>query len=181
MTDGALASASTYAQVRVREPIGDRTLGETPTIGGEGADIVVPGVGPGLAVQVERRKGVWIVHPVGDTRVRFDGRVLNTPRDLRRHDVLAVGDAQVVVTDVSRTLLRLDVCHLVGRGYPITLGSGDELGPVGETELPRNQVKSLALGDSVGARVSFSKKLEAAKLFCFGHIHTLKMIRPCAR
>ena len=47
MTDGALASANTYAQVRVREPIGDRTLGETPTIGGEGSDIVVPGVDPG--------------------------------------------------------------------------------------------------------------------------------------
>ena len=114
MTDGALASASTYAQVRVREPIGDRTLGETPTIGGEGADIVVPGTGPGVAIQIERRKGVWIAHPAGDARVRFDGRLLTTPRDLRRHDVLAVGDAQVVVTDVSRTLLRLDVCHLVG-------------------------------------------------------------------
>src|SRR5215468_8024371 len=112
MTDGALASANTYAQVRVREPFGDRTLGETPTIGGEGSDIVVPGVAPGIAVQIERRKGVWIFSPV--VRVRFDGRVLTAPRDLRRHDVLAIGDAQVIVTDISRTLLRLDVCHLVG-------------------------------------------------------------------
>ncbi|MBS0422315.1 MAG: PEGA domain-containing protein [Proteobacteria bacterium] len=134
MTDGALASAGTYAQVRVREPIGDRTLGETPTIGGEGADIVVPGTSPGIAIQIERRKGVWIVHPAGDTRVRFDGRLLTSPRDLRRHDVLAVGDAQVVVTDVSRTLLRLDVCHLVGNATispaaavsSIEHGDGDE-------------------------------------------------------
>jgi formylglycine-generating enzyme required for sulfatase activity len=114
MTDAALTSASTYAQVRVREPIGDRTFGETPTIGGEGADIVVPGADPGTAVQIERRKGVWVAHPVNDARVRFDGRLLAAPRDLRRHDVLAIGGAQVIVTDVSRTLLRLDVCHLVG-------------------------------------------------------------------
>lgn len=114
MTDGALASASTYAHVRVREPIGDRTLGETSTIGGEGADIVVPGTAPGVAIQIERRRGVWIAQTVDDARVRFDGRLLTTPRDLRQHDVLAIGDAQVVVTDVSRTLLRLDVCHLVG-------------------------------------------------------------------
>src|SRR5438552_11168117 len=134
MTDGALASANTYAQVRVREPIGDRTLGETPTIGGEGSDIVVPGVVPGIAVQIERRKGVWIFRPASDVRVRFDGRLLTAPRDLRRHDVLAIGDAQIIVTDISRTLLRLDVCHLVGNATVspaaavslIELGDGDE-------------------------------------------------------
>jgi formylglycine-generating enzyme required for sulfatase activity len=114
MTDAALTSASTYAQVRVREPLGDRIFGETPTIGGKGADIVVPGAVPAAAVQIGRRKGVWIASPVNDSRVRFDGHLLVTPRDLRRHDVLAIGDAQVIVTDVSRTLLRLEVCHLVG-------------------------------------------------------------------
>jgi len=115
MTDGALAGANSYAQVRVREPMGDRILGETPTIGGEGSDIVVPGVGPGEAVRIERGRGVWTVHSTGyNVRVRFDGRLITSPRDLRRHDVLTIGDAQVVVTDVSRTLLRLEVCHLVG-------------------------------------------------------------------
>src|SRR6201994_217214 len=114
MTDAAMTSASPYAQVRVREPAGDRTFGETPTIGGEGADVVVPGVSPGATIQIERRKGVWVAHPVGDSRVRFDGRPLITSRDLRRQDVIAVGDAQVIVTDASRTLLRLDICHLVG-------------------------------------------------------------------
>lgn len=134
MTDGALARANSYAQVRVREPIGDRTLGETPTIGGEGSDIVVPGVGPGIAVQIERRKGVWIFSPASDVRVRFNGRLLTAPRDLRRHDVLAIGDAQIIVTDISRTLLRLDVCHLVGNATVspaaavslIEHGDGDE-------------------------------------------------------
>src|SRR5262249_11155623 len=122
MTDAALTSASTYAQVRVREPIGDRTFGETPTIGGEGADIVVPGVRPGPVVQIEGRKGVWIASPssadgvavAGGSKLRFDGQPMAGPRDLRHHDVLAIGDAQVIVTSVSRTLLRLEVCHLVG-------------------------------------------------------------------
>src|ERR1700737_3919941 len=134
MTDAALTSASTYAQVRVREPIGDRILGETPTIGGEGANIVVPGARPGAAVQIDRRKGVWIAHPINDSRVRFNGRLLAVPRDLRRHDVFAVGDAQIVVTDVSRTLLRLEVCHLAGNATispagavsALAHGDGDE-------------------------------------------------------
>jgi formylglycine-generating enzyme required for sulfatase activity len=134
MTDAAMTSASTYAQVRVREPSGDRTFGETPTIGGQGADIVVPGVGPGAAIQIERRKGVWVAQPTGDSRVRFDGRAFTSPRDLRRQDVIAVGDAQVVVTDVSRTLLRLEVCHLVGNATispasavsAMTYGDGDD-------------------------------------------------------
>jgi formylglycine-generating enzyme required for sulfatase activity len=134
MTDAALTGASTYAQVRVREPMGDRIFGETPTIGGEGASIVVPGAHPGAAVQIDRRKGVWIAHPVNDPRVRFDGRPLTGPRDLRRHDVLAVGDAQIVVTDESRTLLRLEVRHLVGNA----------------TISPAGTVSALAHGDGDG-------------------------------
>jgi formylglycine-generating enzyme required for sulfatase activity len=66
--------------------------------------------------------------------VRFNGRLLESPRDLRRHDVFAVGDAQIVVTDVSRTLLRLEVCHLVGNATispaaavsALAHGEGDE-------------------------------------------------------
>jgi formylglycine-generating enzyme required for sulfatase activity len=72
--------------------------------------------------------------PASDVRVRFNGRLLTAPRDLRRHDVLAIGDAQVIVTDISRTLLRLDVCHLVGNATVspadavslIEYGDGDE-------------------------------------------------------
>ncbi len=131
MTDVALTSANTYAQVRVREPLGDRTLGETCAIGGEGADVVVPGVSPGPVIRIERRRGIWIAHPVNDTRIRFDGRPLRNPRDLRRNDVLALGDAQVIVTDASRTLLRLEVCHLTGNttvspsGFVSAMEQGD--------------------------------------------------------
>src|SRR5579862_3593134 len=131
MTDAAITRASTYAQVRVREPAGDRIFGETPTLGGEGSDVVIPGTGPGVAIQIERRKGVWVAHPVGDSRLRLDGRPLAMPRDLRRHDVIAVGDAQVVVIDASRTLLRLEVCHLVGNA----------------TISPASAVSAMAYGD----------------------------------
>jgi formylglycine-generating enzyme required for sulfatase activity len=152
MTDAALTSASTYAQVRVREPIGDRTFGETPTIGGEGANIVVPGARPGPAVQIERRKGVWIAHPLSEAKVRFNGHLLAGPRDLRRHDVFAVGDAQIIVTDVSRTLLRLEVCHLAGNatispaGAVSALAHGD-----GDEELLIQAPRPVSADDSEAA------------------------------
>ncbi len=100
-----------YAQVRVREPAGERIFSETLTIGGVGAEVVVPGVEPGARLSLERRKGVWVVEPAA-AALRFNGRPLTVARDLRRDDTLALGDAQIIVTDLSRTLLRLDVCHL---------------------------------------------------------------------
>jgi hypothetical protein len=105
--------SAAYAQVRIREPLGERVLGERTTIGGTGSDIVVPGVAAEVALTIERRKGIWVVEPAGSA-VRFNGRPLTAPRDLRRADTLTVGAAQVVATDVSRTLLRVDVHHLAG-------------------------------------------------------------------
>src|SRR5690349_1229868 len=126
MNEPAVRPAAPYAQARVREPAGDRTLGETFSIGGAGADIVVPGVPEGVALRVDRRKGVWVAEPLGPSTAaepaeevaadvatepgarrgpagvsvaRFDGRPLIAPRDLRRNDVLALGDAQLIVTD----------------------------------------------------------------------------------
>jgi formylglycine-generating enzyme required for sulfatase activity len=138
-----VAKPAPYAQTRIREPAGDRTIGETFSVGGVGSDIVVPGTSDGALIQVERRKGVWVAHPIPRASesasgiARFDGRPLISPRDLRRNDVIAVGDAQLIVTDVTRTLLRLDVCHLVGNATiapaatlaTLTLGAGgdDEL------------------------------------------------------
>ena len=113
MSDLVSVRSTTYAQVRVREPLGERTLGETVSVGGEGADIVVPGVDAGPAFTIERRKGVWVVEPRTKI-VRANGRPFIESRDLRKHDTLALGDAQIVVTDVTRTLLRIDVLHLVG-------------------------------------------------------------------
>jgi len=114
MNDGVSMQPGAWGQVRVREPGGERVLGETLSIGGTGSDVVVPGVDPGAALSVRRRAGLWLVQPTPGAVVRFNGRPLSGERDLRRDDVLSVGDAQVRVSDASRTLLRLSVEHLAG-------------------------------------------------------------------
>lgn len=106
-------SSIAYAQVRVREPLGERILGESVSIGGTDSDVVVPGADPGPAVAIERRKGVWVLEPRGKA-ARVNGRSLTSSRDLRKGDVLALGEAQIAVTDLSRTLLRIESHHLVG-------------------------------------------------------------------
>jgi len=114
MNDGVSMQPGAWGQVRVREPAGERVLGETLSIGGTGSDVVVPGVDPGAALSIRRRSGLWLVQPTPGAVVRFNGRPLSGERDLRRDDVLSVGDAQVRVSDASRTLLRLSVEHLAG-------------------------------------------------------------------
>ncbi|HEY4745981.1 MAG TPA: hypothetical protein VIH38_00390, partial [Steroidobacteraceae bacterium] len=52
-----------WGQVRVREPAGERVLGETLSIGGTGSDVVVPGVDAGAALSIRRRPGLWLVQP----------------------------------------------------------------------------------------------------------------------
>src|SRR5213082_289782 len=114
MSNGVSMQPAAWGQVRVREPAGERVLGETLTIGGAGSDVVVPGVPAGAALSIRRSSGVWLVEPAAGASVRFNGRALDAERDLRREDVLSVGDAQVRVSDASRTLLRLSVEHLAG-------------------------------------------------------------------
>ncbi len=133
----AVAKPAPYAEARIREPAGDRTLGESFSVGGVGADVVVPGVATGAFLHVERRKGVWVLESEAGLDARFDGRPLTGTRDLRRNDVVALGDAQLVVVDVSRTLLRLDVCHLVGNATiaPAATIATLALGEGGDEEL----------------------------------------------
>src|SRR5436305_901454 len=114
MNNGVSMQPAAWGQVRVREPAGERVLGETLTIGGAGSDVVVPGVPAGAALSIRRNSGVWLVEPASGASVRFNGRPLDAERDLRREDVLSVGDAQVRVSDASRTLLKLSVEHLAG-------------------------------------------------------------------
>src|SRR5829696_881382 len=121
MNDATASRPAAYAQIRVREPGGERTFGERMTIGGEGADIVVPGV-TAAALAIERRKGEWVAIPQPDATVRFDGHQLAAARELRRNDVLAVGEALVSITDASRTLLKLAVHHLVGNATIAPVG-----------------------------------------------------------
>src|SRR3989440_12277714 len=116
MNDGVSMQPGAWGQVRVREPAGERVLGETLSIGGTGADVVVPGVDAGAALSVRRLKGLWLVQPAPGAGGRFNGRPLPRGRDLRRDEVLSVGDAQVRGGDASRTLLRLSGGHLAGHG-----------------------------------------------------------------
>jgi formylglycine-generating enzyme required for sulfatase activity len=114
MNEAAVKPGASYAHIRVKEPAGERSLGVRLTIGGEGADIVVPGTAPGPALTIERREADWWAEPEAGAGVLFDGRPLAHTRELHKEDVLSVGDAQIIVLDDSRTRLRLDVQHLVG-------------------------------------------------------------------
>src|SRR5947207_835499 len=63
MNNGVSMQPAAWGQVRVREPAGERVLGETLTIGGAGSDVVVPGVPAGAALSIRRSSGVWLVEP----------------------------------------------------------------------------------------------------------------------
>jgi len=118
MNEAAVSKPGAYAHIRVREPAGERALGASLSVGGEGgpeaAEVIVPGAPAGIALVVERREGEWFAVPQPGASIRFDGRPLTAARELHKDDVLSVGDAQIVVLDDSRTRLRLDVQHLVG-------------------------------------------------------------------
>jgi formylglycine-generating enzyme required for sulfatase activity len=115
MNEAAVSKpGASYAQIRVREPAGERSFGSHVSVGGDGAEIVVPGAPAGLVLVIERREGDWWATPEPGGSVRFDGHPLTSSRELHRDDVLSVGDAQLVVTEDARTRLRLDVLHLVG-------------------------------------------------------------------
>ena len=103
MNDGVATPPGAWGQVRVQEPAGERVLGETLSIGGSGSDIVVPGVQSAAALSITRRAGLWVVEAAPGAVVRFNGRPFSGTRDLRREDVLSVGDAQLSVSGASRS------------------------------------------------------------------------------
>jgi len=126
MNEAAIRKTPAYTQIRVREPAGQRTFDEALSIGGESAQIVVPGAPAGEALRIERHGGAWVAIPsAGD--VRCNGRLLEAPRELRVGDTLTVGDAHVAVNDLSRTLLQLEVAHRVGNVTIAPMGAVAEL------------------------------------------------------
>ncbi|TLZ16522.1 MAG: PEGA domain-containing protein, partial [Gammaproteobacteria bacterium] len=154
MSNGVSMQPAAWGQVRVREPAGERVLGEALTIGGAGSDVVVPGVPAGAALSIRRSSGVWLVEPASEASLRFNGRPLDAERDLRREDVLSVGDAQVRVSDASRTLLKLSVEHLAGN---VTIAPAGALAAVspgdgGDEELEIEVPPALGVPQA-GARV----------------------------
>ncbi len=114
MAGSASVRSLNYAEVRVREPLGERLFVDALGAGGEGAELVLPGCDSGEALHIARRQGAWTVSAVGVSPVRANGQPLLEERHLTLQDVLAIGDAQLIVTGLSRTLLRLEVQHLAG-------------------------------------------------------------------
>src|SRR5260370_30411693 len=98
MNDGVSMQPGAWGQVRVREPAGERVLGETLSIGGTGSDVVVPGVDPGTALSVRRHPGLWLVPPPPGAVVPFNRRLLLAQPALRPHQVVNVRDAPVPLT-----------------------------------------------------------------------------------
>jgi formylglycine-generating enzyme required for sulfatase activity len=139
-----------YAQIRVREPAGERTFGSTITIGGEGADIVVPGPSAGPALRLEWRDRQWFAQPEPGAAIRLNGRVLGAARDLRRGDVLTVGEAQIVTTDLTRTLLKVEVRHLVGNATIAPVGLVTSIGADAGDEDIEIRIVPPALSPRVG-------------------------------
>jgi len=161
MNDAALNKPGAYSQIRIREPAGERVLGPELTLGGPGADVVVPGAPDGVALRIERREGEWLAIPEPESAVRFDGRALRGPRELRRDDVLGLGDAHLSVPELSRTRLRLDVHHLVGNDTiaPVaTVAAVDFEG--GDEEL---EIRAAPVGAAAAARVSPAERARARR------------------
>ena len=88
------APADGRSRLRVCEPAGERLFSDSVTLGGEGAEVVVPGAAPGGALRIGHRPGVWSVQSLGGTPVLLDGSELHGSRDLRPGDALRVGDAR---------------------------------------------------------------------------------------
>src|SRR3954462_10572925 len=157
MNDAALSKPGAYAHVRVREPAGERTLGTSVSVGGDGgearAEVIVPGAAPGIGLTIERRGADWVATPAPGAAVRFDGRPLTRARELHKDDVLSVGEAQIVVLDDSRTRLRLDVQHLVGNETipPVAVVAAVEI-EAGDEDIEIRAVPS-ALGSRPAAAV----------------------------
>jgi hypothetical protein len=91
-----------------------RVFERTLRVGGRGAQIIVPGVDEGYALQIERRDAAWTLTGHGAATAHLDGRVLAGVRDLRLGDVISLGEAHIAVEVLTRTLLQLNVHHLVG-------------------------------------------------------------------
>ncbi len=100
------------AHAAVHEPLGRRELAAPFTIGAAGSDVVVPGAASVAALTFNVEDGLWRVTPAQSTGARLDGERLREPRDLHAGDVIALGDAQVVVRATAPCII--DVLHLAG-------------------------------------------------------------------
>ncbi|HUK00885.1 MAG TPA: SUMF1/EgtB/PvdO family nonheme iron enzyme [Steroidobacteraceae bacterium] len=116
MGAGVTTSAHTAVgpRIRLEEPAGQREFDGALTLGGAGAQVVVPDASAGAAIRIESRGPTWNVSIVGEAAARLDGQPLAGVRDLRRGDVMTVGAAHIEVAALARGQLQLVVHHLVG-------------------------------------------------------------------
>jgi formylglycine-generating enzyme required for sulfatase activity len=96
--------------VRIHEPLGERTATLPLALGGEGASLAIPGVA-GLALTIEDRAGQWFARPSLDVAATLDGLPLLQPTALDAGDVIAVGQAQIIVQPARG---EMEVRHLAG-------------------------------------------------------------------
>jgi len=105
--------------LRLHEPLGERsvTADALPlAVGGEGSALSVPGIAPQTVVAwigVDDEGPYVEANPEQAGAVRFNGRVLNERARLSRGDVLAAGEARLLIDGDERTV-RLNVAHLEG-------------------------------------------------------------------
>lgn len=103
--------------IAISEPLGARRAQAPLSIGGEGADLVLPGVEAGAQWQIASEEGLWRVVPLTDAgSARVNGQRLREAHDLRPGDVISAGAAQLVVRALPEdgAPLALEVAHLAG-------------------------------------------------------------------
>ncbi len=100
------------ARATLHEPLGRRELAAPFSVGEAGADVLVPGAALPVALRFEVDDGLWRVSAAEGSAARLNGERLHETRDLRAGDVIALGQAQLVVRAVAPCVI--DVLHLAG-------------------------------------------------------------------
>jgi formylglycine-generating enzyme required for sulfatase activity len=114
-------------EVSIREPLGQRQALLPLRIGGAGADLQVPGDAVAqLRIEADGRQ--WLLRAMGDALLVINGSTQHSPAPLADHDVIRVGDAQLVVQPAAG---RIDVMHLAGNAT---------VAPVQQQALPGEEV-----------------------------------------
>lgn len=112
----------------VREPMGARDVPLPLGIGAEGSALVVPGDVPVDALLLDYEGGTWRARVAEGASCRLNGRRMQGMRELRSGDVLALGDAQIVLRDDARHVLAVDIVHLVGNATIAPLAPQEQIG-----------------------------------------------------
>lgn len=103
------------ARATLHEPLGRRELAAPFSVGEAGADVLVPGAALPVALRFEVDDGLWRVSAAEGSAARLNGERLHETRDLRAGDVIALGQAQLVVRAVAPCVI--DVLHQIGRAH----------------------------------------------------------------